>query len=109
MKLCFYFRAFIYLQVLKGIISTHFTHTDKPPPEATTGVPSKGDLVEPEHELVHIRTVRSSQSLPSDDNIHTVEQTDSDSNDSGDETVYHSVQQIDAQVHSLPTIDVPNL
>ena len=85
-----------------------YQDTDEPPPEATTGVPSKGDLVV-EPELVHIRSVRSSARDPSDDNIHTVGQTDSDSNDSEDETVYHSIQQVDTQVHSLPTIDIPNL
>ena len=70
-------------------------------------MPSKGDLVEPE--LVHIRSVRSSARAPSDSNIFTVGHTDSDSNDSEDETVYHSIQRVDAQVHSLPTIDIPNL
>ena len=44
---------------------------------ATTGVPSKGDLVELEPELVD-----------------TVEQTDFDRNDSEDETLFHSIQQI---------------
>ena len=68
--------------------------------------PSNGE-VDDDPQLVHVRTVRSSRA-PGENDILTV-QSEDDSDNTEDETVYHSIEQVATQVHPLPTIDIPNL